>query len=75
MVDAPFATTATSGVRPFRWIQRLAGVSHFAIVRRNPPELSVRSTHCWTVPLPNVVSPTSVPRFVSCRAPETISLA
>ena len=57
------------------WIQRLAGVSHFAMVSRNPPEALVRSTHCWIVPLPNVVWPTSVPRLVSWRAPATISLA
>ena len=31
--------------------------------------------HCWTVPLPNDVSPTTVARFVSWRAPATISLA
>ncbi len=31
------AGTATSGWRPFSWIQRLSGVSHFAIVRRKPP--------------------------------------
>src|SRR5664280_2319326 len=67
--------TTRSGVRPFMWMQRLSGVSHFAIVSRKPPELSLRSTHCWMVPFPYVVSPTSVPRFVSCRAPDTISLA
>ena len=59
---------------PTRWIQRLSGVSHLAIVSLSAP-LSASSIHCWTVPLPNVVSPTSVARSRSWSAPATISLA
>ena len=40
---------------PTSWIQRLSGVSHLAIVRRNAPPSPVSSCHCWTVPLPNDV--------------------
>ena len=54
---APSAGMAMSGVRPASWIQRLSGVSHFAIESRKPPASAVRSIHCWIVPLPNVVSP------------------
>ena len=65
----------TSGLSPTPWIQRLFGVSHFAIVSRNAPPSPVSSCHCWTVPLPYDCWPTSVARPVSCRAPATISLA
>ena len=64
-----------SGSSPTSWIQRLFGVSQRAIVRRNAPPSPVSSCHCWTVPLPNDVWPTSVARPVSCSAPATISLA
>src|SRR4029079_8621833 len=66
--------TATSGMIPTWWIQRLFGVSHFAIVSFSA-EPSWSWIHCWTVPLPNDVSPTIVARFVSWSAPATISLA
>ena len=51
----------------------LSGVSHFAIVSRKPPWSSSSCVHCWTVPLPNVFSPTSVARPRSWSAPATIS--
>ena len=56
------ARPATSGSSPTSWIQRLLGVSQRAIVRRNAPPSPVSSCHCWTVPLPNDVWPTSVAR-------------
>ena len=66
-------STTTSGTMPVPWIQRLSGVSHLAIVRRKPPRSSSSCVHCWTVPLPKVVSPTSVARPRSWSAPATIS--
>ena len=57
-----------SGVRPTLWIQRLSGVSHFETVSFTPPS-SPSSSHSWTVPLPNDVSPMSVARSRSWSAP------
>ncbi len=67
--------TGMSGVSPCSWIQRLCGVSQRATERRKPPVSSVRVCHCWMVPLPKVVSPTSLARPLSWSAPATISLA
>ena len=58
---------------PAPWIQVLFGVSHFAIVSRKPPLSPSSCVHCWTVPLPNVLLPTSVALPRSWSAPATIS--
>ena len=69
------ASRRRPGVSPTSWIQRLSGVSQRATVSRNAPPSPDSSCHCWTVPLPNDVWPTSVARPASWSAPATISLA
>ena len=44
--------TGMSGVSPTWWIQVLLGVSHLAIVSRNPPLSADSCWKAWTVPLP-----------------------
>ena len=66
-------STTTSGTMPVPLIHTLSGVSHLAVVSRKPPWSSSSCVHCWTVPLPKVVAPTSVARPRSRSAPATIS--
>ena len=47
----------------------MSGVSQRAIVSLNAPPSPLSSCHCWTVPLPNDGSPTSVARSAVLERP------
>mmetsp|Transcript_5836 Transcript_5836/g.14961 ORF Transcript_5836/g.14961 Transcript_5836/m.14961 type:complete len:337 (+) Transcript_5836:131-1141(+) len=66
--------SAESTSMPFLLMSILSGVRYFAIVTATPLPSDRGDTVC-TTPFPNVLSPTTVARLLSLRAPVMISLA
>ena len=65
-----------SGVTPTPWIEMSPGSVRYCAIVSLSAALSGRSVKTsWTLPLPNVVSPTMTARSWFFSAPATISLA